>query len=136
MKFDESTFLTVREQIARAIAVDDEARAYCEARERIEQPDQPEQQGLVYRIFDNAQASPVQATMDAEEQRAWDEWCRAHVAVLGREMEEFAGELGSIIGALENKVEQLAKEIAELRADNAVLKSNNVSMIKRSRDVA
>jgi hypothetical protein len=63
----------VREQIAQAIAEDDDARAYCEARERIEQPDQPEQQGLVYRIFDNARAAPVQTTMTVEEQKTWDE---------------------------------------------------------------
>ena len=130
MKFDERTFLTVREQIAQAIAEDDKARAYCEARERIEQPDQPQQQGLVYRIFDNAQAAPAQTTMTAEEQRALDEWCRAHVAVLGREMEEFGGELGEIIGTLEKKVEQITEALGQLRADMTLLRATNVTPLK------
>ena len=138
MKFDQTTFISVSEQIAQAIAQDDEGRAYCASRERIEQPEQPEQQGLV---FENAPATPGKRTMDDEEQKAWDAWCRAHIEQFRRaDIEPFADDVGQCIGTLEKQVAELQAEVSKLRADNEVMRSimrGEVPVLKRrNRDVA
>jgi hypothetical protein len=68
MKFDETTFISVGEQIAQAIAEDDKARLYCAARERACEEHalllRRSLDGLVYKTHDDAAVADVEPRSD------------------------------------------------------------------------
>jgi hypothetical protein len=150
MKFDETTFISVGEQIAQAIAQDDEGRAYCAARERACEEHAPvllrrSADGLVYKtkmndaaaaesdsvtredVLDQAVADSLSSTQQAQ----WDEWARAHVEVLRVEVELLADDIGQVCGTLEKKVAQLEREITKLRS---VVEGSNVTPMRGKTD--
>jgi hypothetical protein len=56
------------------------------------------------------------ASMDAVNQKAWDDWCRAHIEIVVQELVDEVQELVDEIGASEAELERsLRAEIAELR---------------------
>jgi len=119
MKFDESTFLTVRGQIAQAIAEYD-AIEHQEISERSEVVQRDCRDGLVFKVNENAlQPAPAEAEQVT------------HEFVMAR-IENFADFMGGEFGKLDARLAEMNKEIDRLKA---IVESNNVTRL-RGKDAA
>jgi hypothetical protein len=125
-----------------AIALDDLLRAEREAERSPHVQRNDDAGGLIYRTM---QTQPTHAAEPAPDYSDWERWLRAHLDIERREVREALQEsiavsmgevIGKTVGNLHREHDAALKRIAELEAENAVLRGKLDDVLKKFESVA
>lgn len=120
----------LRQELHQLFAIDDQLRADFAQWEAKRAPMVQKQHAgeLVYKTTITPRPQPSAATMDAEQQRGWDTWVRAHIKNALAEQPLFSEEQVDVIAETislfrEELHKHIATELGQLRADIEILRS-------------